>query len=1114
MSTLDLKYEINKIIIIQRFIKNIISIKNKLIKELDFIISVIYKTTQRIDISYSYNIINNNEYKTYMNELDEIMIFYNKIPKLTIKNINKLSKYRLILKISEIKIKCINCIQNVGSMHIKDILKLTLNIDLNCNRLDDKYKDYVQFYDKIFNPTGYDIYESINKDNISFTLYNKTNNITLSSFQINYPSCNKLSKFTDSLIIKIYGAKLYFPFKSKLLVIYGYFIKDNLNIEKNNLLHKNKNTELLEKFNQLDIPDCFKFNYLKQISLRDFIILSQKDICNYCIEAYSDLNKLKQNNISIIVKDFLISKIEKQRYYLTILVLDENDYDSHYIAYLLYDLVSSNILINTNNIDPLYNSFNWYIQKLFKKSKKNVDKIDKDLSCFNEDQIPYEKRINLMKASNQIKYKALNKLKELNSSKGGETNAKVEQYIDGLLKIPFGIYKEESITHHKNICYNKINKNNIKIINILSEIGNNYKLCNNSNLFIDNLQNLIKNFKKNNILMINIFIKSINKLVENYNINTELNNISNFDIYLNSLSKTNLKDICDNLKIKKTGNKATLIQNILKTKISILIFNKIFTNYTNSINYNIDIRVLSYYNDIVEIIYDNKNIVNEYKILQKKYFQNVNYYLDKYVYGLMEPKRQIIRIIAQWINGTNDGYVFGFEGPPGTGKTTLAKKGISMCLQDINGETRPFIFIALGGSSNGSTLEGHNYTYVGSTWGKIVEAIIESKCMNPIIYIDELDKISKTEHGKEIVGILTHLTDPSQNEEFNDKYFSGIKFDISKCLIIFSYNDPSLVDRILLDRIHRIKITHLNKIDKIHVCKKHILPEICYKIGLDKEQIIITDDILIHLIDIYTYEAGARKLKEKLFEIIREINLRYLNDQIELPFNITKKFIDNLFINYPKTQIKLINNEPKVGLVNGLYATSEGIGGITIIECYKNYSNNHLSLELTGKQGDVMKESMKVANTIAWNILHKDIKDRLIDKNSEKFGIHIHCPAGATPKDGPSAGTAITLSILSLLTGIKINNEFGITGEIDLNGNCLKIGGLESKIDGAKAAGIKVVLCPISNKEDLDKIRNRTIPPEDNNFKVILIKNIYDAIHYMMIFNNNDKIKYIKELSI
>ena len=199
-----------------------------------------------------------------------------------------------------------------------------------------------------------------------------------------------------------------------------------------------------------------------------------------------------------------------------------------------------------------------------------------------------------------------------------------------------------------------------------------------------------------------------------------------------------------------------------------------------------------------------------------------------------EAKLQIKRVVAQWINGTDNGYVFGFEGPPGTGKTTLAKKGIAMAIKSHDNTPRPFIFIALGGSSNGSTLEGHNYTYVGSTWGKIVDSLIETQCMNPIIYIDELDKVSKTEHGKELIGILIHMTDPSQNDSFIDKYFSGIKIDISKCLIIFSYNDPNNIDKILLDRIHRIKTKQLSKYEKIQIVQNYMLPEILKSVGFQK----------------------------------------------------------------------------------------------------------------------------------------------------------------------------------------------------------------------------------------------------------------------------------------
>merc|ERR1712100_701612 len=199
-----------------------------------------------------------------------------------------------------------------------------------------------------------------------------------------------------------------------------------------------------------------------------------------------------------------------------------------------------------------------------------------------------------------------------------------------------------------------------------------------------------------------------------------------------------------------------------------------------------------------------------------QYIESVHSILDNAVHGHEEAKLQVERIIGQWINGEMNGYCFGFEGPPGTGKTSFAKKGLTKCLKDEDGNPRPFSFIALGGSSNGATLEGHSYTYVGSTWGRIVDILMECGTMNPIIFIDELDKVSRTEHGKEIIGILTHLTDSTQNDEFADKYFAGIKLNLSKALIIFSYNDVDLIDRILLDRIHRIQFSNLNLHDKIN----------------------------------------------------------------------------------------------------------------------------------------------------------------------------------------------------------------------------------------------------------------------------------------------------------
>jgi ATP-dependent Lon protease len=491
--------------------------------------------------------------------------------------------------------------------------------------------------------------------------------------------------------------------------------------------------------------------------------------------------------------------------------------------------------------------------------------------------------------------------------------------------------------------------------------------------------------------------------------------------------------------------------------------------------------------------------------------ENTNNILDDAVYHQVEAKTQIKRIIAQWINGEMKGYCFGFEGPPGTGKTSLAKKGISKCLKDENGSDRPFAFIALGGSSNGSTLEGHSYTYVGSTWGRIVDILMETKCMNPIIYIDELDKVSKTENGKDIIGILTHLTDSTQNDEFCDKYFSGIKLDLSKVLFIFSYNDYNLLDPILADRIHRVKFTKLNKYEKIHIINNYILPELLKTVGFNKGDIIFSKKVLEYIISTYTLEAGVRKVKERVFEILREINLRYLlgNNNVKIPCEVDIDLVEEIFHNKSKITTKKIAPKPQVGLVNGLYATSSGIGGITIIESFKTPTDSKLSLELTGQQGDVMKESMKVSKTVAWNIIPDEIKKKIYKEMEDNgnFGIHLHCPEGATPKDGPSAGGAITLSIISLLTGIKVKNTVALTGEIDLNGSIHEIGGLESKIEGGKIAGVKKILYPKSNQKDLDLIleKGNII---DNTIEVIPIENIYQIMEICLEKNNLNFNKY------
>jgi ATP-dependent Lon protease len=276
--------------------------------------------------------------------------------------------------------------------------------------------------------------------------------------------------------------------------------------------------------------------------------------------------------------------------------------------------------------------------------------------------------------------------------------------------------------------------------------------------------------------------------------------------------------------------------------------------------------------------------------------------LDQAVYGLNDAKMQIMQMLGQLLtNPKAIGTAIAIHGPPGTGKTSLVKEGISKILN------RPFAFIALGGATDSSFLEGHSYTYEGSTWGKIVQILIDSKCMNPVIYFDELDKISDTPRGEEIAGILTHLTDTSQNSQFHDKYFAEINFDLSKCLFIFSYNDESKVNPILKDRMYRIKTKGYNGKEKVNISNNYLLPKIQEQVKFNNNDIIIPEDVINHIIESHcNKEDGVRNLKRCLEIIYTKLNLYRLMKpgsnlfegemalKVEFPFKVTKDIVDKL----------------------------------------------------------------------------------------------------------------------------------------------------------------------------------------------------------------------------
>lgn len=984
-----------------KLIKSIIILQNHFLRKQEVIKkynleylnlnNLILKIIDNIELNYSKKLINLEFYNKNLEIIELFLKQLDQIPnKLTLKNCildHRIQLYVLRDKIRKIMMDC-------GISTINDIIQF----------FDEKFildNNLLNFLNNAIIPIKYEIKKSSkNSKNI------------------------RVLDFGNDLFEKINGLRIEILVNNNILIIDGYTKKDSLNLYKKNEFISSKinfiKNELYKKLKNHN----FINRYIEQISLKDLIILKNDDLISMILIDNEYIKKLKNKLLSAIVKEFLLSNVNDQRKILSLLIISEDDNTKH-LAYLLYDM----ILTKSDTIKPQYfaneifNSFHWSIQKKFKIEHKNIKTLKTELLDVSVDEISYEDRIIQLKVDKIIKSKALDKLKEIKSSKD---NIKAVNYLDGLLKIPFGMYKKEKMLYY-------LSEFKTKFSVLFDSLKTNY-----------DFKNIIEIYKNSEYLTENIIQKLID-IIKTYDIN-------------------------DSQLIIYNDNKST------------------------------DIIPLDYDDKI--IIYDKfKIIINkwqEYKNKRSNYMSYVKKTLDECIYGQKDAKRHIERLIAQWINGKMDGCVFGFQGPPGVGKTTLCKKGFAKCLIDENEDTRPFAFIALGGARNGSYLDGHNYTYLGSTWGRIVDILIDTKCMNPIIYIDELDKVSSTEHGKEIVGILTHLTDPSQNEEFTDKYFSGIKLDLSKCIIVFSYNDSSLIDPILRDRIVEINVKSISKKEKIHITKEFLLPEILDMIGYIRDDFIFNDNAIDYLIETYTHEAGVRKLKEKLFELFREINLtRLLNESIELPFTIDIDYIKKHFSDSHKINIKQILNKPHIGVVNGLYATSLGTGGITMIEVMKTPSNVSLNLELTGSQGDVMKESMKCAKTVAWNIIPDEIKKEINLELKEigSFGLHIHCPDNATPKDGPSAGAAITTAIISRLCNIKVINTIAMTGEIDLNGKIHKIGGLESKLNGAKRAGVKKVYIPQDNEDDLKIILKKI--DDDMYFKDLEIIKVDKYIDFV-----------------
>lgn len=936
-------------------------------------------------------------------------------------------------------------IKTYGTLHLDDLLKVCLGE----NKITDSSPHDMSkllLLKKYFHPLGYSVLNNNDVDMQPITCYDIDMN-------------------TEEFHAKIHGIKIhiYSNVLKRMLVVHG--IMDNILIDILNDDYITKRRVELHEYIMCQSKHSTHVitNFIGSLTLKDYLITSTaNDLYNKLCGYENKYALIKKTHMSVTVKEFIKDNLYNKYYTLLVLLVHSDIRENMYFAYLLYDLISNdttNGSVDTNEQIMLFDNFPWGIKKHFNEAMKKTVQYTTELSKGELNKIPIEQQICLLNVSDIVKEKAMMKLKEV-KAKNEDSGTKARQYLDGLLKIPFAILKQEPILDQMN--------------HIRDDIHSIYNVRKLQSLYSKPLLNVIEIHQCIN------HIKTIQNSSSGYNydhLKKVLTNgnktwlIKNIDI----MNATLVKHHSANLVItyKKIDNKSSLI-------------NKIIDLFTHSLANPLLYELISYFPTVNDNI-SNNNVLDDVQLVEDKlhtigeYMKEVRTILDTVVYGHTNAKKQLERIIGQWINGNGqDSHVIGFEGNPGVGKTTLAK-GLANCLKDEHGNSRPFSLIAIGGDSNASSLIGHSYTYVGSTWGQIVQILMDTKCMNPIILIDEIDKVSKTEHGKEIIGVLTHLLDPSQNKSFQDKYFTGIDLDISRVLFVLSYNDPHSIDKILLDRVTRIKFESLSVEDKIIISNKHLLPELYNKIGLDGA-IYFSDEVLKFIIDKYTLEPGVRKLKEKLFEIVGEINLNILNgtlNDVKLPIQIT---IDDVKHKYFKetreVKIQKIHAKSEVGVINALWANELLQGGVLPLQVSFIPSNKFLDLTLTGSLGDVMRESISVSLTNAWNLTSYEKQQEIMLKynnpsTNNVFGLHVHCPDISTKKDGPSATTAFTVIIYSLFNNIKIKNHFGITGETSFNYCLTEIGGLREKIIHSIPAGVTEFIYPVENQRDFDKIMDK-----------------------------------------
>ena len=456
-------------------------------------------------------------------------------------------------------------------------------------------------------------------------------------------------------------------------------------------------------------------------------------------------------------------------------------------------------------------------------------------------------------------------------------------------------------------------------------------------------------------------------------------------------------------------------------------------------------------------------------------------------YGLEKVKERVLEYLAVRSlkkkvtkNDTVRGPILCFTGPPGVGKTSLGKS-IAKSMG------REFVRISLGGVRDEAEIRGHRRTYIGALPGRIIQSLKKAKTNNPVFMLDEIDKLGSDFRGDPSSAMLEVL-DPEQNHAFSDHYLE-VDFDLSKVMFISTANYPDNIPHALYDRMEMLDFRGYIDDEKVKIAEKHLIPKQIKENGLTPKQVKFNEAGIKEVIRSYTRESGVRSLEREISNVLRKIAVDVVNKKVK-NVSVTKKVVND-YLGIPKFQSDLAERTTKPGVVTGMAWTAAG-GDILFVESSKMRGKGLLTL--TGQLGDVMKESAAAAFTYVKS--HTDILG-LKEDFAEKMDIHVHCPAGAIPKDGPSAGVGMFTSIVSLLSGKSVKNKVAMTGEITLRGNVLPIGGVKEKVTAAHRSGIKTIILPDHNKKDLEDIPEHIKKDLEFHF-------LYFALH----MKNNQALPY------